>query len=211
LGTIIRDPDDFTGYAAQLERQNRMLKRVGACLFLGCFSAIALIGWQLKRVADIFSIHNPRMISARQFNLVDDKGNIQGALVSLPEGPFFRLGKPDKGGLSFDELPGEAGTPDTFSLRLSSPSGKQHISLFAGDRASSVTVGTGISLDKDNIQIMAGEFGQRVTVSDELGYQAILGETWPLTSPTGGSMTTSGAALTLLSKDGHVTWMVPKP
>ena len=183
-----------------------MLKRVGACLFLICFSAIALIGWQLKRVGDIFSINNPRMISAPQFNLVDDKGKIQGALVWDKDGPFFRLGEPGKGELSFDPL------PDGFSLTLSSASGKEKISLNAADRLSEVTVGTGMgdSHDKDNIHIMAGEFGQRVIVSDELGYQAILGETWPLTSSTGGSMTTSGAALTLFSKDGHVTWMTPK-
>ena len=196
---------------ARLERQNRMLKRTGTFLFLVCFSAIGVIGWQVKRVSGIFPGNNTGMISASQFNLVDDKGNLQGMLAWGTDGPTFDLRGPGKGGLSFIPITGVAANPGGFSLTLSSASGKQQISLDVGDSVSSETIGTGNSLDTDNIHIMAGEYGQRIMVSDELGFRAILGKTFALTSPTGGSMTTSGAALTLFNKNGHVIWMVPKP
>jgi hypothetical protein len=208
MGAITQQPQVFLEYLARLERQNRMLKRVGTFLFFLCFLAIGLIAWQLKRISRPAAPQGQtKIISATEFDLRDSNGKMQGMLSASPSGAILILDGPnDKPGLMFYPLDKSGGS----SLSLTSVSGEQLVELAVGDPFSSVDVGTK-EVRGDKIEMSAGGGSQSLTVSDKAGFQAVLGTASLVKSGTRATTDTSVAALTLFGKDGRVIWMAPKP
>ena len=208
MGAITQQPQVYLEYLARLERQNRMLKRVGAFLFFLCFLGIGLIAWQLKRISSSAARQGrSKIISATEFDLVDQNGTNQGLLSGGPDGATLFLNGPNgKPGLMFFPFAKYGGS----SLSLTSVSGEQLVDLTVGDVYSSVTVGTK-ETKGDKIEMAAGGGGQSLTVSDKAGFQTVLGSASLLKPGSGATTETSVATLTMFGKDGRVIWMAPKP
>lgn len=211
MGAITQQPQVFSEYVARVERQNRMLKRIGAFLFFLCFLAIGLIVWQIKRLSRATALQGRTLVNkviyANEFNLVDQNGKSQGILSGGPNGAMLFLNGPNgKPGLMFFPFDKGGGS----SLSLTSVNGEQLIDLTVGDVYSSVAVGTKETAG-DKIEMAAGAAGQSLTVSDKAGFQAVLGSASLMKQKSGATTETSVAALTLFGKDGRVIWIAPKP
>jgi len=209
MGAIIQQPQVFMDYVRRLESQNRMVKRVGFVLFFLCFSAIGLIAWQVKKISRLTTPQGQtKIVSANQFNLMDENGKMQGMLAANSDGAMLFLNGPNnRTGLIFS--PGEGGSNGS-SLSLMNSSGEQQVTLNTADAVAWVTIGTKES-NGDKIQLIAGSGVQNVMVSDKAGFQAVLGNSTLVTPESGETRQTSVAALTLFGKDGHVIWRTPKP
>lgn len=201
----ITQPTAFVERVARLEGQNRILKRVGLFLFCTCFLSIGLIAWHLRSVSRAPTAQGrARIISAHQFNLLDENGKIQGLLTGTPGGAMLFLNGPHgKVGLSFH--PDEDGS----SLSLRSANGEQTILETISDTFSSLTFSTGAG--NNRIQMIATLAGGNLTVSDAAGFEAALGNASLVKPENGEGRATSAATLTLFKNDGHVMWMTPKP
>src|SRR5579863_1281990 len=140
MGAITKQPQDLLEYLIRLERQNRMLKRVGAVLFFLCFSAIGMVAWQFRKISRSAELQGQtKIIRATEFDLVDQNGKSQGLLSGGPDGAMLFLNGPNgKPGLMFFPFDKGGGS----SLSLTSVSGEQLVDLTVGDVYSSVTVGT---------------------------------------------------------------------
>jgi hypothetical protein len=209
MGTITQQPQVFTDYVARLERQNRMLNRGGFFLFLVCFLAIGSIAWQVRTMSRGTLLHAERgMISAKEFDVLDENGRTQGMLKGTKDGAMFWLNGPENTrGLAFASDPsGPAGS----LLGVVSPNGEQQFVLSVSDASSALKVGA-TKGGQDEVDISAGGGLQSVTVSDKAGFQAVLGSASLVRPESGETRATSAASLTLFGKDGHVIWMTPKP
>jgi hypothetical protein len=206
MGAITQQPQVFMDYLERLERQNRMLKRLGVFLFLLCFLAIGLMAWQLKRVSHLAApLGQAKIISATEFHLRDENGKLQGVLAASPDGAMLFLNGPNnKTGLLFN--PGPSGS----SLSLMSSDGEQQLSLHTDNAFSWVTIGPNEGTG-DKIEMFTGGGASNVTLSDKAGFQAVLGRASLVKPESGETRNTSVAALTLFGKDGHILWMTPKP
>lgn len=201
MATIIQPQVEY----ARLERQNRMLKRVGFFLFVLCFLCIGLIAWQLRKLSHGLALGHTKMISANQFNLLDQNGKVQGLLSGSEGGAMLFLNGPDgKTGLMFAPGPDKGS-----SLSLESSDGGQQITLNTSDLFSWVNIGTKDDTG-DKISLTAGA-ADRMTVSDKAGFELVLGSASLVRPESGDSHNTSAATVTLFGKDGRVLWMTPKP
>lgn len=207
MGGITQQPQVFQESMARLEKQNRMLKRVGLFLFSLCFLAIGLLAWQVKKMSRLTAPQGKsKIISANQFNLMGEKGEMQGMLAATQDGATLDLWGPNgKGGLTFD-----SGSSVGPFLSVKGSNGEQVITLSASDTSSGMSVGTKEG-EGGRIEIFAGLGSGSLTVSDKAGFHAVLGRTSLATPETGATRDTSVAALTLFGKDGRVIWLTPKP
>lgn len=211
MGDIPQQPQVVMEHVSRLERQNRVLKRVGFGLFFVCFLAIGLVAWQVKKISRVGALQwQTKTVSANQFNLVDSNGKNQGMLAATSGGALLFLNGPNnKTGLMFNPYPGE-GSSSGSSLSLLSPNQEQQVTLNTEDAFSWVTIGTKQS-NGDKILMAAGGGDQSLTISDKAGFKAVLGNASLVKAESGQTTNTSVAALTLFGKDGHVIWMTPTP
>jgi len=207
MGAITHQPQVSREYVAMVERQNRMLKRLGAFLFFLSFMTTGLIALQLKRISRPAAPQGQtKIISATEFDLVDQNGKNQGLLSGGPNGAVLILNGPNgKAGLMFYPSDKSGGS----SMSLTSVSGEEVVELTAGELFSSLAVGTK-EISGDKIQMIASSGDQSLTVSNKAGLHAVLGDSPIIKLGTGSTTETSMAALTLFGKDGRESWIAPK-
>ena len=191
------------GDVEMLKRQNLVLSRICLILFSLCFIALALLTWQVRRVARDLT-QDGKMLSTQQLNLLDENGKISGMFTGGSDGALVFLNGPKgKVGLTFG--PG----PEGSGLTLSGPSGDDEISLVVGDPYAWISVG---SKEKggEKVELSAGGGIHRVAVADDGGTSAVLGGASLKRLSSGDSVNTSAATLTLFRNDGRVLWMTPR-
>lgn len=172
----------------RLERQNRILVLVGLVLFLLCFLAIGFIAWRLKETSHISASQKSGIVSAQQFDLIDEKGRLHGTFATTSDGAVFAL---------YGQVNGKAEG--------------QVIALEAvGDSFSWMNIGSK-EHNRGRIEIRSAGEIQNISISDSEGFKAVVGSTSLINSHTGQTTDTSAATVTLFAKDGHIISMVPKP
>ena len=193
---------DLEARLAELERQNRRLKRLGLLLLLIAGSGF-LLAQVLRKPAR--AAPAPATLAATYDTLVvhrlelrDKAGKLRGL-----------WGVDDRGSALY--LYDAIGLPQAMLSAFTDGSG-----LWLSDLAGKSSAALNVLADGPLLQLgaPAGKPGAALSadafsVTDAQGFKAVLGVTDLETITTGEKHTTSAAAVTLFGKDGKVIWRAP--
>jgi hypothetical protein len=186
--------EDLRNRMAELEKQNRRFKQLGAVV-LATAAVIVVMG----------QAPGKKTVEANEFILKDDSGNIRARLFvtaktttnvtipSLGDRPVPVTYNPRPMLSLYDEKGQATGMLDDDSITFV----KSHVLL-----------GNGVLLMGDQTAAVVVS-PYNVGLSDEQGFQATLGRTSLVTPRTGEKQMTSAASLVMFDKNKNVIWKAP--
>jgi hypothetical protein len=197
---------------AQLERQNRQLKR-GAMACLVVVASLGLMGQAQRKTARPPAAAPaappqpvmPKNIEAESFILKDTNGRVRAELSMSGTGPGLKLR--DQSGSALVTVSLNDSAPTGPILLLSDPQHHGGLSMSVLEGAGSQLSLTG---ERPDIQAHVGVApdGTSLTLSDQDGFTASIGGGMQ-PSKSGQVKKTSAASITLFNKDRKVLWAAP--